>query len=169
MRYTILILVVLLNSCYDNTSDPQMSESIEASIKNGFFISKYSVQTDKSICQIPEAWVEYSWKYEVHGMNEIKKKTEGMQLVLAPIMNDTAFFNPIKYLNTWALITASDSNGFGLQGNRDKAVYFLFLPSKKIPDSLTITICKQLSDSFPVFYRRNKKAISTIKLNKISN
>jgi hypothetical protein len=100
---SIFVLVVLASCNFDaNTVDPQASESITNSKRDGFFIEEFTVDKEK-YCSAPgEAWVEYSWKNRLRYGKILKTTTFGRQLVLK--IDPKKFdLDPYYYIETWEL------------------------------------------------------------------
>lgn len=143
IRFIVLLYFSLNSSCHFevDTVDPQVSPNIEASKKDGFFVSEYKVQQiPRGIFEIKEAWVEHVWKNKIKGTKVKKIKADELQLNLK-IENLNSDFNNSDYLLNWRMDDQLN-NSFG----ESDGVYVLFLKTGNFPDSVIVTVNKIKED-----------------------
>ena len=131
----VVTICILLGCNLDvDTSDPMASETIEKSKENGYFIKEYKAISDSS-CDVQEAWIEYTWKYEAHGCN-IKK---------ARIANYTQVNLRVKYLpinsDEYLLKYRLEDSTYGIFGTSN-GCYVLHLKEENLPAKFKISLYK---------------------------
>jgi hypothetical protein len=84
MKILLTLYILLITGCNldVNTSDPQVSNSLEDSKKDKLFIKEFTVDTTRSSCLVDEAWVEFSWINKLNQGKVLKSKFDEIQLAL---------------------------------------------------------------------------------------
>ena len=142
----ILWLVLFLVSCNHievNTSDPQLSNDISTSKRNGMFIKNYYVREDTSnFIDAKEIWLEDSWKYEIVSSKKVPVKTGGKQINILVSKFNSKEFNEKNFFITWQM-EAENLETFGRVNN----VYMFYFKNDVVPDSLKVSLKKKMEDN----------------------
>lgn len=147
-------LVSLLSCNMDvNTVDPQSSQNIRESQKNGLYIKRFYLdKTSSQTIQIDEVWAEYKWKNEASLFSKSKKKIGDFQMVMKIREFGQPNLSDGKYAISWKLEAlnlgkATKSNGI-----------YTFSLHGKIPDTVQVNILEGeaggtflKTDSFKVY------------------
>lgn len=121
-----------------DTSDPQLSESIEKSKQDHFFIAEYSLADSLNrFMDITEVWAEHVWFNKVDKWRVSKQSISGIQLNLKVDNFYDSAFELKDYMRTW--IMKDDNDNFVGQSN---GLFNMSFKDKMAPEVVEIIICK---------------------------
>ena len=141
-----LVLLVLHLSCNlsVNTTDPQASKSIAASVERKVFIRKFVPDQSHHSCIVSEAWIEKVWRNVDEGVTTGVEVFQTIQLVL--VFNWKEFpLDLNKYFIEWEI---SDST-FGKFGTGN-GVFILSLGKNEVPSYFNVDVIKRDSSKAKV-------------------
>lgn len=142
--YLYLIIVLLINGCFDNinTTTPQASSSIFASQQDGFYLSIANKLQGGTMDIIDSVWNERVWHYEIiNGKRKKVVSSTNNQIILRlkdPIEN----FKKNNYFLEWRM--EEKHLGDLASGN---GVFMLRYPQNYKIDTLHLFLYKMPNDS----------------------
>lgn len=126
-----------------NTSDPQFSGSIEESKEDSLFLFELTcTNSGNNIFKFDKAWIEYSWKNEVKWGKRIKKRTDGVQLVIQISEYLDSFFVRKSYVLNWTMKYIDKDDTLGQYGDQ----YFLLLNDNELRDKYSIEVLRKKNE-----------------------
>jgi len=125
-----------------NTVNPQTSNSIAESKRNGFFIADYKLASNdlQKDITLNDTWVEYVWKNTLKDGERIKERTGGVQFIMKTNSMGDLGFSDSTYLINWE-IEVKENQILGLGSGRDGVgIYVIYLKSENPTDTIRVSI-----------------------------